>query len=409
MRRWRRLGISVLSAVLMMSLGVAAPATAAVGPAARPAVVDDEFTFVIGTVLAPPRPVLAADGQQHLAYELQLYNIAPFPVRLRRLDALDAATGAVLGSWRGQALAAVVARPLGGGFTATLGPGETGFAILDVQRPRTARLPRALRHRLTVAYEPDPRLPEPTPYFTGPTRVGQDRARVIAPPLRGPRWVAANGCCGPSAHRLAILPINGRLENAERFAIDFVQLDTQGRLFSGPMDRLASYPGYGRQVLSVAAGRVVRVHDGEPEQVPPTTPPSPTPETAGGNWVVVDIGGGQFAFYAHLQRHSLTVEVGDVVRTGQVLGLVGNTGNSTAPHLHFHLMDGPSPLASEGLPFEVVDFTSAGVVTNPIAVLRGRPAVVGLRLAGRHRSQLPLDLQVVNFGQGPAAGRPGRG
>ena len=73
-----------------------------------------------------------------------------------------------------------------------------------------------------------------------------------------------------------------------------------------------------------------------------------TSETIGGNHVVLDLGGGRFAFYAHLQPGSLKVKVGDRVTRGQIIGLVGNSGNSTEPHLHFHISNGVSPLGSEG-------------------------------------------------------------
>ena len=80
----------------------------------------------------------------------------------------------------------------------------------------------------------------------------------------------------------------------------------------------------------VADGTVVNLFDGVDEQVPGAVKPVST-EAIGGNMVVVDIGDGAFAFYAHLQRGSLKVKLGDRVKTGQVLGLLGNTGNSTAP------------------------------------------------------------------------------
>lgn len=57
---------------------------------------------------------------------------------------------------------------------------------------------------------------------------------------------------------------------------------------------------------------------------------------------------------------SIKVNPGDTVKRGQVLGLVGNTGNSVAPHLHFHVMDTPSSLASNGLPYEIDQFQVTG-------------------------------------------------
>ena len=108
---------------------------------------------------------------------------------------------------------------------------------------------------------------------------------------------------------------------------------------------------------------MVNLYDGADEQVPGADAKGITTENIGGNMLVVDIGDGAFAFYAHLQRGSLKVKLGDRVTTGQVIGLLGNTGNSTAPHLHFHVMDGPSPLDANGLPFVFTQFSSRGVVT----------------------------------------------
>jgi murein DD-endopeptidase MepM/ murein hydrolase activator NlpD len=113
----------------------------------------------------------------------------------------------------------------------------------------------------------------------------------------------------------------------------------------------------------------------------------------------VDIGDGRFAFYAHMQPGSLRVQVGEGVTRGQVIGLLGNTGNSFAPHLHFHVMDGPEPLASNGQPYVFRSFESEGTLTNSVDDLaEGRPARIGPVLAGPHRLQLPLNNQVVDFG-----------
>jgi murein DD-endopeptidase MepM/ murein hydrolase activator NlpD len=121
-------------------------------------------------------------------------------------------------------------------------------------------------------------------------------------------------------------------------------------------------------------------------------------QIAGGNYVVVDIGRGRYAFYAHLQPGSLEVKVGDKVKTGQQLGKLGNTGNTDAAHLHFHVMDGPSPLLSNGLPFVFTSFEGEGLVTDEPALVAGVPTTVDTAaLTGTHRRELPLNLEVVAF------------
>ena len=86
----------------------------------------------------------------------------------------------------------------------------------------------------------------------------------------------------------------------------------------------------------------MEVKDGIPENVPGANSRAVpiTLETVGGNHVIIDIGGGHYAFYAHLKPGGIRVKLGDKVKRGQVIGLVGNTGNSTEPHLHFHISDG---------------------------------------------------------------------
>ena len=72
--------------------------------------------------------------------------------------------------------------------------------------------------------------------------------------------------------------------------------------------------------------------------------PDLTLKDAGGNHVIVDIGGGRYAFYAYLKPGSVEVKEGDHVGSGQVLARLGNSGNTTFPHLHFHVMDAPLAL-----------------------------------------------------------------
>jgi hypothetical protein len=361
----------------------------------------DTFTFVVADVVSLPRVVRGADGRRHLPYELRLLNTAFWPVAVRRLDTLDARTGAVLASRSGAALTALVKRPEGGDYTGSLGPGLSAIVVLDVALPRHHRVPRALVHRISVAYDRTqlpPGLADSTTYRTGRTRVARERPVVLGAPLRGSGWVAANGCCATRTdHRGGAVPVNGALRLPERFAIDFVRLDRDRRLFSGPVGSLSSYAYYGADVLSVADGTVVRTHDGEAEQTPPDFPPPFDPETAGGNWVVVRIGQGRYAAFAHLQPGSLTVRPGDRVRRGQVLGKLGNSGSTTAPHLHFQVMNRPSVAGADGRPYGFVSFRSTGTVTDERALFAGEPTPVGPALAGSHRRRLPLNLQVVDF------------
>lgn len=364
------------------------------GPAS-PASAEDVLTPVVATAIATPEPVLASDGRQHLAYELQLINRSSAKITVRSIETL--AGGKVVAKLSGKGLAAVMAPYGGTGLSDKLTAGQGAFVMMDVSFPGKAKLPRRLEHRIVVAEKP--RSPaNASRYLTAPTAVVQQPAVVLVPPLRGPGWVVGNGCCNTiTAHRGAVLPVNGALHVAERFAIDFVQLNSANRLVDGPTDMLSSYGYFGAPVYSAAKGKVVGVLDGIPETPAGTFPAGITAAEAGGNHVVVDIGRGRFAFYAHLQPGSIRVKVGDRVGSGQVLGLLGNSGNSDGPHLHFHVMDGPSPLASNGVPFRFSRFTTAGTVTNLEPLTQGAVAQIDPRPRGPHRQQLPLDLEIVDF------------
>jgi murein DD-endopeptidase MepM/ murein hydrolase activator NlpD len=87
-----------------------------------------------------------------------------------------------------------------------------------------------------------------------------------------------------------------------------------------------------------------------------------TVESVDGNHVILKLDDGVFAFYAHLQKGSVTVEPGDEVERGDKLGLLGNSGNTSAPHLHFQLMTGPQALGSDGIPFVIDSFGYEGQV-----------------------------------------------
>jgi hypothetical protein len=108
----------------------------------------------------------------------------------------------------------------------------------------------------------------------------------------------------------------------------------------------------------MTAGKVIEVLDGIPENVPHSGKIAIDVNffNAGGNHVVVDIGYGLYALYAHMRPGTLKVKVGDEVNSGDILGHLGNSGNSTEPHLHAHIVDRPSFLAGQGVPYEFQHF-----------------------------------------------------
>ncbi|MGI8704566.1 MAG: M23 family metallopeptidase [Sphingomicrobium sp.] len=389
-------------------LAAMAACLAAAPASAQSLKADEVLSSVVVRPLAKANPVLGADNRVHLAYELLLSNSSSLFLTIDKVEVVDP-FGKVVSSLDGDRLRAMTR--LYSGTGTRLDPGGTGVLFMDVDFAPGDRLPGTLAARITATRqsvgpggEPQPLpagLPVPATFtFTGGTTEIGKAARVIDPPLRGSRWVATNGCCDRiTPHRGALITVNGVIQAPERFAIDWMQLDDRNRMFEGDKETLASWPFYGAPIYSVADGTVVNFYDAVDEQVPGPNPAGVTTEAIGGNMLVVNIGDGAYAFYAHLQRGSLKAKLGDRVKAGQVLGLLGNTGNSTAPHLHFHVMDGPSPLNSNGLPYVFRRFTSSGVIPagDEDSLEEGKAANIESRLTGEHINQLPLDNQVVDF------------
>jgi murein DD-endopeptidase MepM/ murein hydrolase activator NlpD len=135
------------------------------------------------------------------------------------------------------------------------------------------------------------------------------------------------------------LALNHHVEHgSQRRAADLNVVGRDGKSHRGDGQRNEDYYAYGREVLAVAAGTVVAVVDGVPENVPGTM----NPDKASGNSITVKHDASVFSVYAHLQPSKHRVKEGDAVEQGTVLGLCGNSGNSSEPHLHFQMQDGPS-------------------------------------------------------------------
>jgi hypothetical protein len=379
------------------------PAAAARTPAPAPAATDaGVLTPVTAFALAAPVPVTGTDERVHLAYELIVTNTYQQPATIRSVTVLDGET--TLQRVRGADLAAKF-QVAGGGAGVTLAPGQQGFLWLDPTVQSLDDVPDRLRHMLDVrfAQATPPLVPRRLAEPVADIPVQPLEAVAIRSPLSGPRWVDANGCCDVvTAHRAALNPFRGALWAPERFAIDFVQLDPQGRMVDGPQDRLSSYDYYGAPVRAVADGPVVTVVDDLEEQTPGANPTGLPIAQFGGNHVVQDIGDGRYALYAHLQPGATEgVAVGSDLRAGQLIGRLGNTGNTDSPHLHFHVMDSPDPLASNGLPYVIDTFdveSRLASAANAAALVDGvRARFVANAQTGPRTGELPLFLDVLRF------------
>jgi hypothetical protein len=373
------------------------PPGASTGPVMTPLVAD---------VLAAPRAVPMSDGRKHLVYELRLSNVLDGRFDLRRLVVRDGRSKRPLLALDREAIGQRLslggrrARP-----TTSLGAYQFGVVFLHLSLDAGEPIPETLVHDVDGFAEP---LKADLLMQIALTPVIDRPLPVLGAPLRGHGYIAGDGCCDSVRHVRALLPLNGVFRLAQRYAIDWEKIDDGNRIVRGDLKDVRSYRIYGEPVLAVADGTVVGARNDLPDQVPGALPSDLPIGEADGNFIVTDIGNGSFVLYAHLSPGSVSLRVGDHVTRGDRLGAVGNSGNSQAPHLHLHVMDGPNALLADGLPYVFEAFTvpaavAAGTADFDQAEATGSPLHLASKIPpSAVRDVLPLDLSIVDWGTPPS-------
>ena len=370
----------------------------------------EEFTpVVISALTATAHSVSGTDAKQHVVYELLVTNANATPAILQKIEVVDGHNpSSVIAAYDGHELLSRLRTTAHGSVDNTeIEYNGTRLFLIDLAFDSEAVVPERLEHRVSILGGASPSLsattPVPLSYLVAPLPVERTRLE-IGPPLSGKGWVAVNGCCGPDGiHRAGSMTVNGKIYFAQRFAIDWMLLDGAGRLVDGDPSDVHNYPDYGADVMAVANGTVVDTLDTLNNQVPGRLPDPRTVNihNVDGNHIVLDLGNGFFAFYAHLQKHSILVKPGQHVKRGQILAKLGNTGNTSGPHLHFHIVDSPSVLGSNGLPYVIDSFAFDGQVSA--AKFAAAPGVEGqwgkgrLRTSSPRERQFPLNLNIIDF------------
>jgi hypothetical protein len=352
--------------------------------------------------------VRATDGRFHIVYELVLTNMTDFAVNIDRVEVRDARTHHLLQSLAARALSSRM-NPVGNpgvkGAQARL-IHSSGSAVVwfDVRVRSRADIPRVLVHSVVATTLPTPGQPA-TRFRNLVARVSlrSQAPLVLGPPVRGGLWVSDEGCCDlDTHHRRGLLTVDGNMVVPQRFAIDWIKIDRRHRGWVGNPDRLSSYFSYGQPEIAAAAGTIVFARDGIPNSPPPHDPKPPPLAKLPGNTVTLRVRPGIYLLYAHMKPGSVRVHVGEHVRRGQLLGELGNSGNSATPHLHFQVQTTAS-FVGDGLPYVFDRFELLGQITEhfsdanlglrPNGQLRFAPA----HHPGTRRLELPLDRNVVRF------------
>lgn len=162
-------------------------------------------------------------------------------------------------------------------------------------------------------------------------------------PFNGEWYVANGGITKDTSHSWEILP--------QRFAYDFLIVDQEGKSYAGDRKDLQSYYCYGREILAPADGIVISLKDNFSDcRIMEEGQTDSDTLDIGGNRIIIRHSDSEYSTICHLMPKSITVQVGQKVRRGQVIARCGNSGNTTEPHVHFQIQNTPHFYSSMSVP-----------------------------------------------------------
>ena len=323
-----------------------------------------------------PVPVPSTDGV-NIAYELELNGLKDTGFVPEKIEVIDPANGNVIytpdakvwkRTWQPASNPPPTAEER---MTGTLKLSTPRISVWFKVSP--GAVPDKLVHRLTLNRSASG-LPSVT-VTGGEVTVRKDlKPVVIGSPMKGPGWVVMETTLPTTHHFVMPVTINNGTTVDQRYAQDWFYIDpVTGNAAQGNATLAKNFLGYGKELLAVADGTVVEVRDGvQDNEIIYKLPPFAF-ATGTGNNAIIDIGDNKYACYCHIIPGSFKVKKGDKVKEGQVIALLGNTGQSDIPHLHFEVVTGkPTIIGGEGYPFVFREYDQiAGTINETEMSVKG--------------------------------------
>lgn len=310
--------------------------------------------------LAPE--IIPVDGNPTTYLEYYVTNTSSDTLELKKFELIETATSKVIATFDQSSLSLRLHDFASGKkVNGALMPGMK--AILYLEPVIATRKPQA--HLATLlTYDVRKQNTKESHTFQGALNVEKKTTLVLGAPLREGNWAAVYDPGWERGHRRVLYNGDAGPHLPGRYAIDFIKVDDQGLYAAQNEDDIKNWFGYGADVLAVSDGTVGSVRDNFPESATLSAHHQPTSHDATGNYISLMIGKEQVVFYEHLKPGSIRVRPGQQVKKGDVIASLGFTGQSTGPHLHFHVADRDSPLQAEGIPFVFESFTVLGAVAD---------------------------------------------
>jgi len=358
---------------------------------------DNNGDLVIVKVDTPPIPILS-EGKMNIAYGVDFSDYTQEGLKLVKAQIINSIEETVIESYTDSILDShlvMTSSPLPTEQEKWDGTKKQAHPVLFVWlKLEPSAVPEEISHEFTFVNE-----------WANNKEVFKNGAVVqvrnihpvtISPPMEGQGWVSMETTELLTHHFKNEVTYKGEEWHPERYAVDYLQIDSDNNFFVGDERQNKNWVCYGKELIAVADGIVTATHDGVPENYPADhTSPDLKVRDMAGNYVIIDVGDNHFVAYCHMIPGSIKVSVGKTVAKGDVLGLIGNSGMSTAPHLHFQITDGNSFIGSEGLPYVLDAFTLTGYATLD---QKTDDFIISKYQAPIHKeNELMENLRVLNF------------
>lgn len=346
-------------------------------------------------------PTHHAHGQQVIAYELNLFNTYDIDFAIRRVEVYNTLEAEQpIASFDSSYLALHFARP--GNATEApqhiLSGNQTGIVNLLWSLPEQAHLPLDIYHKVIVSMvQDDGSMGRKIPIELGLNQIRAHTTLTLGLPFKKGRWLY-----GAESHQDSRNLVEGHATYPQRYAIDWILLDSTNAFATADVSKNENWFGYGIELLAVADAKVVGIKDSIIENIPwEEAAVKLNRETISGNYIRLDLGNGVYAHYAHLIPGSLKVKLGESVRQGQSIALLGNSGSSDCPHLHFHLESAHKlALGGEGLPYHFDAFEELTLFTMEeynTSFAENRMIVPKPLSQIERRNELPIGNGIIEF------------
>ena len=301
-----------------------------------------------------------------IGYLLNTWEYEKDGLQLQRIVVLDDDTKATVFTIEKADLPIIFKGPLPANAEIKIDTLDRYYLSLQVPIPLTQAVPNSLSHRFTF-YDAVGKRELTVEGGRLQPRKGE-APRLLAAPVKGSYYLFFNQST-MAYHYWYTAFTGGEIYTSEKFAFDLTRgNELWENTYAGDPRANSSYYAYGDPLYAVASGKVLKVVDGRIENSGNAQDaPLLFNDAYYGNHLILDIGGGCYAAYMHCKPHTFLVAAGDIVTEGQQLASLGNSGNSTEPHLHFQLNEKPDAAFSHGLPFIFKSYTKLGeVVLGPV-------------------------------------------